>query len=81
MNDPGLEEPIANDADDVEKQKGETQSGKNEGEQAFLEPRYAACLFMLMFGFVSLILGKQQVLLGIHLLHSNLSVLGETSKM
>ena len=40
MNDPGFHEPIESDANDVENQKGEEQSGKEENEQAFLDPRY-----------------------------------------
>jgi hypothetical protein len=37
MNDPGLEEPTANDAKDVENQKHDE---NEEEDQTFLEPRY-----------------------------------------
>ena len=40
MNDPGLDEPISNDAKDVEHQQQDEQDEKEEDEQAFLEPRY-----------------------------------------
>lgn len=40
MNDPGLDEPISNDAKDVENQKRDEEDEKEEHEQAFLEPRY-----------------------------------------
>lgn len=40
MNDPGLDEPISNDAKDVEKQHEDEEDEKIEDEQAFLEPRY-----------------------------------------
>jgi hypothetical protein len=40
MNDPGLEEPIANDAKDVENQKHDEDDKNEEEEQTFLEPRY-----------------------------------------
>jgi len=40
MNDPGLDEPISNDAKDVEHQKEDQQDELEEDEQAFLEPRY-----------------------------------------
>lgn len=40
MNDPGLDESIQNDANDVEDQKGEVQHEQEENEQAFLEPRH-----------------------------------------
>ncbi|KAG4438859.1 hypothetical protein IFR05_005648 [Cadophora sp. M221] len=38
MNDPGLDEPISNDAKDVENQKGEARDEKEEDEQEFLAP-------------------------------------------
>lgn len=40
MNDPGLDEPISNDAKDVENQRIDEQDEVEEDEQAFLEPRY-----------------------------------------
>jgi potassium channel subfamily K, other eukaryote len=39
MNDPGLDEPISNDAKDVENQEKDEKDAKEEDEQAFLEPR------------------------------------------
>jgi len=39
MNDPGLDEPISNDARDVENQVNDERDEKEEDEQAFLEPR------------------------------------------
>ena len=39
MNDPGLDEPISNDAQDVENQEKDEREEKEEDEQAFLEPR------------------------------------------
>jgi hypothetical protein len=39
MNDPGLDEPISNDAKDVENQVNDEHDEKEEDEQAFLEPR------------------------------------------
>jgi hypothetical protein len=39
MNDPGLDEPISNDAKDVENQVNDERDEKEEDEQAFLEPR------------------------------------------
>ena len=39
MNDPGLDEPISNDAKDIEKQQEDEQEEIEEDEQAFLEPR------------------------------------------
>ena len=39
MNDPGLDEPISNDAKDVENQERDARDEKEEDEQAFLEPR------------------------------------------
>ena len=39
MNDPGLDEPISNDAKDVENQEKDARDEKEEDEQAFLEPR------------------------------------------
>ncbi|KAH7346453.1 potassium channel-like protein [Rhexocercosporidium sp. MPI-PUGE-AT-0058] len=38
MNDPGLDEQISNDAEDVENQKGTERDEKEEDEQEFLEP-------------------------------------------
>ncbi|KAH9214090.1 hypothetical protein DL95DRAFT_366023 [Leptodontidium sp. 2 PMI_412] len=38
MNDPGLDEPISNDAKDVENQKSEARDEKEEDEQEFLAP-------------------------------------------
>ena len=40
MNDPGLDEPISNDAKDVEKQHEDEHEEQEEDEQNFLEPRY-----------------------------------------
>ena len=39
MNDPGLDEPISNDAKDVENQERDEREEKEEDEQAFLAPR------------------------------------------
>jgi potassium channel subfamily K, other eukaryote len=39
MNDPGLDEPISSDAQDVENQEKDEKEEKEEDEQAFLEPR------------------------------------------
>lgn len=39
MNDPGLDEPISNDAEDVENQVTDERKEQEEDEQAFLEPR------------------------------------------
>ena len=39
MNDPGLDEPISNDAKDVENQEKDEREEKEEDEQAFLAPR------------------------------------------
>jgi hypothetical protein len=39
MNDPGLDQPIAEDAKDVEKQQEDEQEEIKEDEEAFLEPR------------------------------------------
>jgi potassium channel subfamily K len=39
MNDPGLDEPISNDAQDLENQKKDEEEEKEEDEQAFLAPR------------------------------------------
>lgn len=39
MNDPGLDEPIASDAKDIENQREDEQDEIEEDEQAFLEPR------------------------------------------
>lgn len=53
MNDPGLEEPIENDAEDVENQKGENQDEKVEEEKAFLKPSrwwFASTAFPLIAG-------------------------------
>lgn len=40
MNDPGLDEPISNDADDVENQQRDERDETREDEDAFLKPRY-----------------------------------------
>lgn len=40
MNDPGLDEPISKDAEDIENQHRDEEDEKEEDEQAFLEPRY-----------------------------------------
>lgn len=40
MNDPGLDEPISNDAKDVENQVHDERDEKEEDEQEFLAPRY-----------------------------------------
>jgi potassium channel subfamily K, other eukaryote len=39
MNDPGLDEPISNDAQDLENQKKDEDDVKKEDELAFLAPR------------------------------------------
>jgi potassium channel subfamily K len=39
MNDPGLDEPISNDAKDVEKQQEDEKEELEEHERAFLAPR------------------------------------------
>jgi len=39
MNDPGLDEPISKDANDVENQERDERDEREEDEQAFLEPR------------------------------------------
>lgn len=39
MNDPGLDEPISNDAKDVENQASDERDEKEEDEQEFLAPR------------------------------------------
>jgi potassium channel subfamily K len=39
MNDPGLDEPISNDAKDVEHQRRDENQAKEEDEQEFMEPR------------------------------------------
>ncbi len=44
MNDPGLDEPISNDAKDVENQKIDEKDEKEEDEQEFLEPRFVSLL-------------------------------------
>jgi hypothetical protein len=41
MNDPGLDEPISNDAENVEHQKRDEKEEAEEDEETFLEPRYA----------------------------------------
>ena len=41
MNDPGLDEPISNDAKNVEHQKRDEKEEAEEDEESFLEPRYA----------------------------------------
>jgi len=53
MNDPGLDEPISNDAKDVENQKEDEKDAKHEDEQAFLEPSrwwFASTAFPLIAG-------------------------------
>lgn len=40
MNDPGLDEPISHDADDVENQQRDKRDETKEDEEAFLDPRY-----------------------------------------
>ena len=50
MNDPGLDEPISNDAKDVENQKNDERDEMEEDEQAFLEPR---CAYFLPLHFRS----------------------------
>lgn len=40
MNDPGLDEPISNDAKDVENQVQDERDEKEEDEHEFLAPRY-----------------------------------------
>lgn len=40
MNDPGLDEPISHDADDVENQQCDERDETKEDEEAFLDPRY-----------------------------------------
>ncbi len=39
MNDPGIDEPISNDAQDLENQKKDEDDVKKEDELAFLAPR------------------------------------------
>jgi potassium channel subfamily K len=39
MNDPGLDEPISNDANRIEDQERDERDEREEDEQAFLEPR------------------------------------------
>jgi potassium channel subfamily K len=39
MNDPGLDEPISKDAQDLENQKKDEDDEKKEDELAFLAPR------------------------------------------
>ena len=53
MNDPGLDEPIQNDAKDIENQKVGENDAKEEDEQAFLEPSrwwFASTAFPLIAG-------------------------------
>lgn len=53
MNDPGLDEPISNDAKDVENQQQDEQNEREEDEQAFLEPSrwwFASTAFPLIAG-------------------------------
>lgn len=57
MNDPGLNESIENDSNDVENQKGKAQIGMEENEQAFLEPRYAILCFFMVLSVLALSLG------------------------
>lgn len=40
MNDPGLHEPISEDAKDLENQDRDEQDAQKEDEEAFLEPKY-----------------------------------------
>jgi potassium channel subfamily K, other eukaryote len=47
MNDPGLHEPISEDAKDVENQDRDEHDAEKEDEEAFLEPRYDRPLFKL----------------------------------
>jgi potassium channel subfamily K len=46
MNDPGLDEPISKDAEDIENQHRDEEDEKEEDEQAFLEPRYLCTSFL-----------------------------------
>jgi hypothetical protein len=39
MNDPGLDEPIAKDAQQLEKETGHSEDGDLEEDQNFLDPR------------------------------------------
>ncbi|KAF7889428.1 uncharacterized protein EAF01_010921 [Botrytis porri] len=53
MNDPGLDEPISNDADDVENQQRDERDETKEDEEAFLEPSrwwFASTAFPLVAG-------------------------------
>ena len=53
MNDPGLDEPIQNDAKDIENQREDEQDANEEREQAFLEPSrwwFASTAFPLIAG-------------------------------
>ncbi|KAE9380596.1 voltage-gated potassium channel [Stipitochalara longipes BDJ] len=53
MNDPGLDEPISNDANDVENQERDERDEKEEDEQAFLAPSrwwFASTAFPLIAG-------------------------------
>ncbi|PMD35598.1 voltage-gated potassium channel [Hyaloscypha variabilis F] len=53
MNDPGLDEPISNDAKDVENQERDEKEEKEEDEQAFLAPSrwwFASTAFPLIAG-------------------------------
>lgn len=53
MNDPGLDEPISNDAKDVESQRRDEREEEEEEEQAFLEPSrwwFASTAFPLIAG-------------------------------
>lgn len=46
MNDPGLEEPISNDAKAVEENREKDEHAEaEEDEQEFLDPRYVHCPF------------------------------------
>lgn len=40
MNDPGLHEPISEDAKDVENQDRDEDDAEKEDEEAYLEPKY-----------------------------------------
>ena len=46
MNDPGLDEPISDDAKDIENQQRDEKDEREEDEQAFLEPRYVRSVYL-----------------------------------
>jgi len=53
MNDPGLDEPISNDAENVEHQKRDEKEEAEEDEETFLEPSrwwFASTAFPLVAG-------------------------------